>query len=109
MLLGKAAQLGIEIERVLLQIIEDIDDPGALIDAVENKAGDLDLVDRLHRRQKAERVGIRIDAHPDQIAGVRWAKNRSDQIRAFRQAPDKQGLSEITGLLLQSPLAGNFE
>jgi len=34
-LLGEAAQLGVEIERVLFQIVKNVDDAGALIDAVE--------------------------------------------------------------------------
>src|SRR5690349_523864 len=105
-----AAQLGVEIDRRALDLIELGSDSGALVDAVHDEAGP-------HEMRYPDVVGditpgvdIAVDPHADAVARIARAEDRQHQIgAAILDPPAVERLAEIPGLLLEPHLGRDVE
>src|SRR6185437_13819967 len=102
MLARQAAQLGIEVDGVALQLVERVDVEGAQIDAVEAVARPIEGLKVVVAEDEAPGIGIAVDAQADGIARIGRPENRQHEIRAVGYAPAEKRLAEIAALPLEA-------
>src|SRR5437870_8723044 len=92
----QAAQLGIEIDRTALDLLEFGSVLHPVVDTGHDEAHGVDIPDALAAKYVAEGVEIAVDAHADAVARVRRTEDRQDKVgAAILDAPAVQGLAEI--------------
>src|SRR5260221_14519007 len=105
-----AAQLGIKIDRVALDLLELGSVLPPFVDPGHDEAHGVDVPDAPAVKNVAEGVEIAVDPHADAVARVRRAEDRQDEVGpAILDPPTVKRLAEIADLLFQPDIGGDIE
>jgi hypothetical protein len=105
----EAANLGVEVDRVLLQFVEIAQILLALVEAFRTPARIGRDIRAIIIGEIGERIGLAIRHHADDIARIRRAEDRQYEIEEFRHAVMGERLAEIARLLFDAPARRDIE